>query len=217
VAIALSVAALGLSARVLLPNLSTPDLAALVLTQQLLGPVVGTLFVLAVLSAILSTVDSVMLVASAGIAHDVYARLVRPDASESHKLWVNRGAVLAIGVIPIGLAFHRELFGGLITFITLLNLSLQGATLFVPVLFGLHWDRATTAGGIGAMIVGFGTVTGWYVGTTVIGVIPPGVSNTVGDPVVPGVLASFVTLVVVSALTSPPSERSTGPFFSEAD
>lgn len=215
--IALSVATLGLSARVLFPDLGTPDMAAFVLTGQLLGPVLGTLFVLAVLSAILSTIDSVMLVSSAGIAHDVYARLIRPEASERRKLWVNRAAVLLVGTLPVVLAFYRELFGGLITLITLLNLSLQGSMLFVPVLLGMHWQRATTAGGIGAMVSGFFTVVAWHVGTELTGVIPRPLATGVGDPVVPGILVSFVVLVGLSLATAPPSDRSMEPFFSETE
>ena len=170
--IAVTVAVLGLCARVLLPTLETSNMAALVLSQQLLGPVAGTLFVLAVLSAILSTVDSVRLVSSTGIAHDIYVRLIRTDASERRKLWVNRGAVLVVGVLPVGLALSRELFGGLITLITLLNLSLQGSMLFVPVVLGLHWRRATTAGGIGSMVSGFTAVLVWHVAVDIVGVVP---------------------------------------------
>jgi SSS family transporter len=216
-AIALSVAALGLSARVLFPELKTPDLAAIVLSQEILGPVFGTLFILAVLSAILSTIDSVILVSSAGIAHDIYARLIRTDAPEERKLWVNRAAVLIVGTIPIAMTLYRELFGGLITLITLLTLSLQGAMLFVPVLFGLHWQHATTAGGVGAIVAGFGTVVLWYIGSEVFPIIPDRVTTLVGDPVVPGVLASVIAMVVLSGFTSPSSERSMTPFFSERD
>jgi len=215
VAIAVSVAALGLSARILFPELGTPDMAALVLSRQILGPAVGTLFVLAILSAILSTIDSVMIVSSSGIAHDIYAGVFRPDATERRKLWVNRIAVALVGAIPVLMALNKELFGGLITLITLLNLSLQAGLLFVPLLFGLHWRRATTAGGVAAMIAGFGTVVLWYVGSELVPVVPENLATLVGDPVVPGVAVSFVTLVVVSLLTGPPSARSTTPFFEE--
>jgi len=213
--LAASVAILGLSARVLFPDLDVPDTAAIVLSQELFGPVLGTVFVLALLSAILSTIDSVLLVASAGIAHDIYAKLVRTDPPEHRKMWVNRGAVLVVGLVPGLLTFYNELFGGLITLITLLNLSLQGAMLFVPLLFGLHWRGATTAGGVGSMVAGFGTVLLWYVGTELLGVVPQAVAGPVGDPVVPGVVVSLVTMIGLSLVTSDPSAASTAQFFSE--
>jgi SSS family transporter len=213
--LAVAVTILGLSARVLFPDLAVPDMAAIVLSQELFGPGLGTVFVLALLSAILSTTDSVLLVASAGIAHDVYAKLIREDPPERRKMWVNRGAVLVVGLVPGLLTSYNELFGGLITLITLLNLSLQGAMLFVPLLFGLHWRGATTAGGIGSMVAGFATVILWYAGTELLGVVPQAVAGPVGDPVVPGVLASLLTMVGLSLITGGPSAASTERFFSE--
>lgn len=213
--IAVAVAVLGLSARVLFPEIATPDLAAILLSQELLGPTAGTLFLLAILSAILSTIDSVLLVASAGIAHDIYAKLIQTGASRRQRVWVNRGAVLVVGAVPGVLTFYRELFGGLITLITFLNLSLQGAMLFVPLLFGLHWRGATTSGGIGSMLAGFGTVVVWYTGTEVFAIVPETAAGLVGDPIVPGVIVSFVTLVGVSRFTDGPSARSTEPFFAK--
>ncbi|MFT4920996.1 MAG: SSS family transporter [Haloarculaceae archaeon] len=215
--IAVAVVILGLSARVLFPDLAVPDMAAIVLSQEVFGPVLGTVFVLALLSAILSTIDSVLLVASAGIAHDFYVKLIRRDAPERRKMWVNRGAVLAVGLVPGVLTFYNELFGGLITLITLLNLSLQGAMLFVPLFFGLHWRRATTAGGIGSMVAGFATVILWYVGTELLGIVPQAIAGPVGDPVVPGVLVSLVAMVALSLVTGEPSAASTNPFFSEEE
>jgi SSS family transporter len=215
--IALSVLLLGLSARVLFPDLGTPDLAAIILTSEVLPPVFGTVLLLAFLSAIFSTIDSVMLVASAGVAHDIYASVVQPTASERRVVWANRLAVVFVGAIPAGMALYRDLFGSLITLITLLYLSLVGAMLFVPVFFGLHWQRATTAGGIGAAVAGFVTVALWYLASDILSILPDGVAALVGDPVVPGVFVSLVVMVTLSLLTSPPSTASTAPFFSESE
>jgi SSS family transporter len=213
--LAATVVILGLSTRVLFPDLEVPDMAAIVLSQEVFGPALGTVFVLALLSAILSTIDSVLLVASAGIAHDIYAKLIRRDASERRKMLVNRVAVLVVGLLPGVLTFYNELFGGLITLITLLNLSLQGSMLFVPLFFGLHWRRATTAGGIGSMVAGAVTVVLWYLGTELLGVVPQAIATPVGDPVVPGVFVSTVTMIGLSLVTSEPSAASTNQFFQD--
>jgi SSS family transporter len=211
--VAASVVVLGLSARVLFPELSVPDRAAILLSQEVLGPVLSTVFLLAVVSAILSTVDSVLLVASAGVAHDIYGRLVHPDAPRRRKMWVNRGAVVVVGLVPGVLFLYREVFGGLITLITLLNLSIQGSMLFAPLVLGLHWERATTAGGIGSMLAGLLTVIAWQLGTAVFGVVPVWLTSVVGDPVVPGVTVSVLVLVGLSLLTDEPSPESTAEFF----
>jgi Na+/proline symporter len=213
--VAVTVATLGLSARVLYPDLGNPDIAVLVLSQDLLGPLVGTLLIFAIFSAILSTTDTVLLIAGASIAHDIYAKILQPDASERSKLWLNRGAVVVVGAVPAVLTLYRDVFGELITLISLLNLSLIGGMLFVPLLFGLHWRGATTTGGVGAMVSGFVTVLGWHVGTEVVPVVPAQIASFVGDPVIPGVLVSLVTLVGLSWVTSGPSAAATGPFFED--
>jgi Na+/proline symporter len=215
--IASSVVVLGLSARVLFPGLDSPDIAALVLSQEVLDPVFGTVLMLAFLSAILSTADSVMLVSSAAIAHDIYSRLIRPESSEKEKILVNRVAVVFVGTLPVGMTYYNDLFGGLITLISLLNLSLQAGVLFVPILFGLHWRRATTTGGIGALVAGFLTVVLWYLGSEIVVVIPTTLTRVVGDPVIPGLMMSTIIMIVLSLATEPPSEKATAPFFSDSD
>jgi len=215
--VAVTVALLGVTMRVLFPALSTPDLAGVVMSQFLLGPVLGGLFVAAVFSAILSTVDSVLIVSAAGLAHDVYAKLVAPDATERTKLRANRAAVLVLGTVPVVLALNRGLFGGLIQFVVILLLSLLGSAFFAPVLLGLHWRRANTPGGVAGMVAGFATAAGWHVGTDVYAVVPATLTRYVGDPVLPGVAVSLVATVTVSLATGDPSRRSLAPFFDVPD
>jgi SSS family transporter len=211
--IAVTIALLGVTMRLLFPTLSTPDLAGVVMSQFLLGPVLGGLFVAAVLSAILSTIDSVLIVSAAGVAHDIYAMLIDPDATERRKLWVNRAAVIVLGLVPVALALNRDLFGGLIQFIVILLLSLLGSAFFAPVLLGLHWRRANTPGGVAGMVVGFGTAVVWHVGTEVYAFLPTVFTRYIGDPVIPGVAASFVAMVTVTLMTREPSLQSLAPFF----
>lgn len=196
--IGVSVALIGVTMGVMFPSLSTPDLASIVMSLNVLGPILGALLVAAIFSAILSTIDSVMIVSGAGIAHDFYASIVNPGASEERKLWANRAAIAGLGVIPLVLVTQREILGGLVQLIVALQAAMMGAMFFVPLIAGLHWDRATTEGGVAGMIVGFSTVT-------ILQVLGGGGSPEV--TVIPGAIFSVVALVVVSYLTSPPSER----------
>jgi len=215
--VAVSIAVLGLATRVLFPELATPDVASAVLGIHLLGPVLGALFVAAILSAVLSTVDSIMLVCSGALAHDIYSELLNPSATERQKLWANRLAVVLVGTLPLGFALNRGLVGGLVQFIAILQASMMGGTFFVPFLGGLHWRRANTPGSVAGMLAGFATVVVWHVGTDVYGFVPQTVDASVGDPVVPGVVASFVAFLVVTLATSEPSHRSLEPFFDDED
>jgi len=210
--VAVTVALLGVSLRVLFPGIGTPDLAVVVLSQAVLGPVLGALLVVAVFSAILGTIDSVMLVSGSSLAHDVYAKLLNPTATERQKLWVNRAAVPVLGGVGALLALNRGALGGLVMLIVILQLSLLGGMLFVPVVFGLHWERANTPGAVASMLSGFVTVCVWHLGTEVYAVVPEAVA-VFGDPVVPAVAVSFLVLVAVSLATDRPSVSSLDPFF----
>lgn len=213
VVVAVAIAVLGVGMRALFPQLSDPDLAGIVLGFNVLGPILGALFIAAVFSAILSTIDSVILVSSAGLAHDIYLELVNTNPTEYQRIIANRIAVVIVGIFPLVFVLNRELLGGLITLIVLLQLSILGGMLFVPIVFGLHWKRATTAGGLGAMVAGSTTVILWHTGSEIFSVIPPVLARAVGNPVVPGVLVSGFTLITVSLLTESPSKTAIKPFF----
>ncbi|KPN31079.1 sodium/panthothenate symporter [Halolamina pelagica] len=208
--IATGVAVVGMSMRVLYPQLTTPDLASVIMSIDVLGPILGALVIGAVLSAMLSTVDSIMIVSGGAIAHDIYAELLNPEASESRKLWANRLAVIFVGIVPFFLALYGEALGGLVQFIVLLQAAIIGATFSMPLLLGLHWERINTPGTFAGMILGFASVLVWHFGTDA-GVIT-GVLAQI-DPVVPGVLMCLVGMVVGSYLTSEPSREALAPFF----
>lgn len=197
------VAVLGLVARVRFPSLTSPDSAVAVLAQSLLGPVGGGLLLLAVLAAILSTVDSVLLVSASALAYDLYGAVLRPAGMDGltdadDVLVAARGATVLAAVVPFGLAGRADLLGGLVQLIVALYASLVAGTLFAPVVLGLHWDGATTAGGLAAIVTGFGTVVGWHVLTDVTGTVTAPLSAA--PPVAVGVLASTTALAVVSRL-----------------
>jgi Na+/proline symporter len=204
------VAVVGMSMRVLYPQLTTPDLASVIMSIDVLGPILGALVIGAILSAMLSTVDSIMIVSGGAIAHDIYAELLNPEASERRKLWANRLAVVFVGIVPFFLALYGEALGGLVQFIVLLQSAIIGATFSMPLLLGLHWDRINTPGTFVGMLLGFVSVLAWHFGTDA-GVVT-GVLAQI-DPVVPGVIMCLVGMVAGSYLTSTPSREALAPFF----
>jgi Na+/proline symporter len=153
-----------------------------------------------------------MIVSGAGLAHDIYAKIVNPEASESQKMWANRAAIVVLDSIPFFLAIQRELIGGLVGFIVVLQASIIGGMFFMPVLLGLHWKRANTWGGLAGMVLGFLTVVLWHIGTEVVPVIPEGLLSEL-DPVIPGAIVSLLSVVVLSFATGKPSRESIEGFF----
>ena len=208
VIIATSVALIGMGMRVMFPELGTPDLASIIMSINVLGPVLGAMVVTAILSAMLSTVDSIMIVSAGALAHDLYAQLLNPNASERRKLWVNRLSTVVVGVVPLVLALTPGVLGGLVQFIVILQTALIGASFSIPVLIGLNWKRANLWGAALGMVGGFLTVIVWHFLQSDLS----GILSQI-DPVVPGVIVSLLGLFIGSYATAPPESERLERFF----
>jgi SSS family transporter len=203
---------LALASRALYPTLPSGDLAMPVMAATVLPPVLGALLLAAITAAMMSTVDSLLVVAGAALSHDIYQSILHPEASERRRLWVDRIGIALVGVAPLILILSGVGEGTLIQFIVLLFSALMAASFFVPVVFGVYWRRANRQGAAASMIGGLLTVFAWKV-------FGPGSV----DPVLPGFLVSAALMVGVS-LATPPSPRTavdpyfpTGPVPSESD
>jgi len=192
----------GLGMRALFPELPNPDLASSVMALQVLTPVAGSLLLVGALSAIMSTCDSIMIISASGISHDLYGKLLRPDATEPEKLRINRWSVLLVGSVPIALTFVDL---GLVQEVVVDYAKIIASFFFVPVVFGLNWRRGTTAGAIASMVGGFAAFFVWWsFGPD----YPWGL-----DPIFPGVGVSLLLFLAVSAATRPVPASALAPFF----
>ena len=72
------VTTLGMGMRGMFPFLPSPDQASSIMASTVMPPLLGSLFLVAMLSAIMSTVNSILLVTGGAFAHDLYKRLVNP-------------------------------------------------------------------------------------------------------------------------------------------
>ena len=88
--------------------LENPETVFIALSQQLFNPWVAGVITAAILSAIMSTIDSQLLVSSSVISEDFYRVFVRPNATEKELLIVSRAAVIAIALLAMVIASDRE-------------------------------------------------------------------------------------------------------------
>jgi sodium/proline symporter len=128
------------------------------LSQVLFNPWVAGVLLAAILSAIMSTIDSQLLVSSSALTEDFYKAILRPDASQTELLWVGRITVAVIAVIAILLAFDPES--------TVLGLVAYawggfGAAFGPVIILSLFWKRMTRNGALVGMILGAVTVIVW--------------------------------------------------------
>lgn len=139
-------------------GLSDPEQVFLRLAAALFHPVVAGALFAAVLAAVMSTVDSQLLVSSSALTEDFYRRMIRPRASPNELVWTGRVAVLLVALIALLVALDEES--------TILGLVAYawagfGAAFGPVVLLGLLWPRLTWLGAVSAMLTGAVTVVVW--------------------------------------------------------
>lgn len=198
--IAASVAVVGVSARVLFPNLDTPDLASPTIATQLLPPVLGGLLLAAILAAIQSTVSAVLLMLGSAISHDIVRNVMGKRLSERRQVGLTRLVVLIVGIVPVPFALNPV---PLIQQIWIYAAALIGSAFAVPTLLGLVWKRGTNIGAVAAMVGGIGIAGIWIALGNPFGV----------DAVFVSVPVSLLAMVVLSYLSTPASPDALAPFF----
>jgi Na+/proline symporter len=133
---------IALMARPLVPDLADPEQLLPAVAQQLLPPLLYALFAGGLVSAILSTVDSTLLVASGLVTHNLIIP-VSGITSEAVKVRLARGGVFTFGVIAYVLAMNAE---GVFALVEQAS-AFGSAGIVVTVLFALftRLGSATTA------------------------------------------------------------------------
>ncbi len=173
------------------------------LVEHLMPAAIVGLYIAIVLSAIMSTVDSLLILGGSAIARDIYQKLVRPEASSKHIVAVSRWVTIALALVALAVAFvvsisvpDRKIF-----WFVLVGFYGLAATFCPVIILSLFWQRFNGAGALASMITGF-------VAMLFFEFIAPGF-ETVG-PYVKAVtslplafLAAFAVGIVATLLTSP--------------
>ena len=195
---------LALVAIALFPALPSGDLAMPMIAYSVLPSTIGTLMLAAITAAMMSTVDSLLIIAGSALSHDIYQSVLNPAADPRRRMRVARAGVVIVGTIPVVLLLTGIGRGELVQFIVLLFTALMASSFFIPVVLGVYWRRATREGAVAAMVGGILVTFLWKLfGAATI------------DPVLPGFLTSASLMVGVSMLTPAPPESALRPYFEE--
>jgi sodium/proline symporter len=131
------------------------------LSQTLFDPWIGGLLLAAILSAIMSTVDSQLLVCSSVVTEDFYKKWWRPHASERELMWMGRFGIVLIAALATWSAYEKNE-----TILSLVSYAWAGfgAALGSVVLLSLFYAQYTRNGAVASMLVGAITVIAWQQG-----------------------------------------------------
>ena len=160
------------------------------------------------LAAALSTADGLLLAISNALSHDIYYKLVDPNASTQKRVTISKLLLLAVAFIASYAASTKP--GDILSLVGA-AFSLAASTLFPALALGVFWERANRHGAVAGMLAGFFTcgyymlhtnpILGGSAGGLWFGIAP----NSAG---VFGVPAGLLAMVIVSLITPEPDAQS---------
>ncbi len=181
----------GIAGRALFPGLEDSETIFPVLSTAFFPPLITGLLMGVVLSAIMSTADSLLLLASSAVVRDTMQQILGSQKSDHRLAIYGKIVTLLIGVLGVALAFKVE---ALIFWFVLFAWSGLGSA-FGPVVLSLLYYKGTTGAGVAAgMLAGFLTSVVW-----VLWVKPHSYDLY---EALPGFVAGALVTLLVSKLTS---------------
>lgn len=172
-----------------------PETIFIVLANLLFHPLVTGFLYAALLAAIMSTISSQLLVSSSSLTEDFYRIFLNSEASEGQAVLIGRISVILVGVVAAIIAGDPDSqVLGLVS-----NAWAGFGAAFGPlIILSLTWSRMTGWGAVAGLVVGAGTVALWII---------TGLKASTGlYEMVPGFIASFAAILVVSGLTKVQNE-----------
>jgi Na+/proline symporter len=156
---------IGLAGAVLLPGLEDPEQILPLLGQRFLPGFLYVIVAGALISAILSTVDTTLLVCSSLVSHNLIVA-AKPDLGEPARVRIARTGVAMFGVLAYVIALHADGVYALVEEAS----SFGSAGIFTVVTFGLFTRWGGAAAAAASLLAG---VSVWIVGAYVLAVSLP--------------------------------------------
>lgn len=157
------------------------------LINFLCNPWIGGVLLAAILAAIMSTIDSQLLVSSSALTEDFYKKFLRKEASVKELVWISRGCVLLITVLAtvLALAPNDTIFG-----IVQFAWGGFGAAFGPVVIMSLYSRKTSSASAIAGMLAGAIVMLVWYFTGL----------NAYMYEILPGFVAGLVTMIIVNQI-----------------
>ncbi|MBL8378664.1 MAG: cation acetate symporter [Burkholderiales bacterium] len=187
--------------------LATPEIAGL-------PYVISGLVAAGGLAAALSTADGLLLTIANALSHDLYYKMIDPNAPTSRRVTISKILLLVVALLAAWVASQKAAD---ILFLVSAAFSLAAAGFFPALVLGIFWKRATSIAACLGMAAGV-IVTFYYMATTqvwlrgVFGVTSPVADNIWWDiqPISAGVFGvpiGFAVIIIVSLFTPAPSAK----------
>jgi len=157
-----------------------------------MSPLWAGIFIAGPLAAIMSTVDSMLIMSSAAIVKDIYFHYVLKNNAEMlPPKKVRFMSLIVTGTVGMIVFFAAMNPPSLLVWINLFAFGGLEAVFFCPIIFGLYWKRANSTGAVLSMIFGC-SVFFWF------NITKANIGGT--TPIVPALAAAAAIFVIGSYL-----------------
>jgi SSS family transporter len=182
----------------------SPDQIIPVLFSEIFPPILAAFFAVAVLSAIMSTSDGLIVSLTQLLANDIYRKTIVPrinvtkEKAEKTELMISRYGTFVVIIVGILMALNPPKFLAVFLWIGIGGIVSATAG---PLVVGALWKRATKGGAIISLLTG--TIVYWVV------YLPFGFnfSNPFAAAGL-GVLVGMVTMIIYTLTATPPVTNS---------
>jgi sodium/proline symporter len=148
----------GIAGRALFPGIEDSETIFPMLATELFPPLVAGVLLVIVLSAIMSTADSLLLLASSAIVRDTMQQILGSQRSDKALSGYGKIVTIIIGIVAIAFAIPEAQF---IFYFVLFAWSGLGAAFGPVVICLLYYKKTTRAGVLSGMLAGFLTSIVW--------------------------------------------------------
>ena len=154
----------------------------------------GGVLLAAIFSAIMSTIDSQLLVSSSALSEDFYLKTIKKNASEKEIVWVGRGCVVLTSIVALVIAL---VWDGTVLGIVAFAWAGLGAAFGPLVLFALFSRKTSWQSALAGMVTGTIVLILWKL---------TGPSSTMYE-IVPGFIANCLTISLVNMIVEQKNEK----------
>lgn len=181
---------IGMMGLLIVPNLDNPEMAIMEIAYTVLPPFAVGLVMAAIMAAIMSTADSLLLQTGTIAAHDIIGRFFKKDMNEKTAVRASRYTILVVALIGLTFALIRP--PGVFEIVVFAT-SVLGSAFAPAYVCAVWWKKANVPGAVASMLAG-------AVGAIAAELL--GLADSMGlDPMLVGIVLSVIAIVVVSLVT----------------
>ncbi len=183
---------IGISGRVLFPELTDVETVMPTMARELLPPLVTGIFLVMILAAVMSTVDSLLILASSAVVRDLMQKVLNVRRKDEQLAKIGKFVTVAIGAGAIAFALSEI---KVIFWFVVFAMSGLSAAFGPTVICALFYKGITKEGALAGMLGGFATDMFW------VTFMKPYSHGLV--EMIPAMIVGFGLIFIVSRMTRP--------------